>query len=228
MILNWFCFEARRAPKLVVVFLKKNEWSQKGPSRYAIVSFVDTSRLCFCRDVPDRLKTCDLLDAILTRHAVPMLRSIPEALDYIDRMLVGRMPWRLAIRNRRIRSTFVSIKAHDVVDRCVAACRPNRLITFVYDRLLPKHDSPSHHHNNNGHYSSTKTSIGRILLLIVMGIQLLFMTFISSWCRDIPLFILGTCFLCFNLVASLLVSVICNNNGIDRRHSTTGNFFGNQ
>ncbi len=170
---------------------------------------------CYCRDVPDRLKTCDLLDRILRRHAVPMLRSIPEALAYIDRMLVGRMPWQLALRNRRMRSTFIAIKAHDAVDRCLAACRPNRLLTFAYDRLMLKQQ----HSDLNGQYATSPMSIGRILLLVVMGIQLIFMSCISVWCRDIPLFILVSCFLAFNLVASLLVSLICNHNA-DRHQST--------
>lgn len=66
-------FAARRAPKLVVVFLGRSEWREKAHPH----------------DVPDRLRTCQLLDEILARHAVPMLTSIAEALDYIDEVRVS-------------------------------------------------------------------------------------------------------------------------------------------
>lgn len=53
-------FAARKAPKLVVVFLGRTEWRDRGHPD----------------DLPDRRKTCDLLDAILTMHDVPVLQSI--------------------------------------------------------------------------------------------------------------------------------------------------------
>lgn len=58
-------FAARRAPKLVVVFLGKREWSDKAHPM----------------DLPDRIRTCNLLEAILTRHSVPMLTSINVSLE---------------------------------------------------------------------------------------------------------------------------------------------------
>lgn len=53
-------FAARKAPKLVVVFLGQSEWRDKGHPD----------------DLPDRQRTCDLLDNILTTHNVPVLQSI--------------------------------------------------------------------------------------------------------------------------------------------------------
>lgn len=53
-------FAARRAPKLVVVFLGRQEWSDKAHPM----------------DLPDRIRTIHLLEAILNRHCVPMLTSI--------------------------------------------------------------------------------------------------------------------------------------------------------
>lgn len=53
-------FAARKAPKLVVVFLGKREWSDKAHPM----------------DLPDRIRTVNLVEAILKRHSVPMLTSI--------------------------------------------------------------------------------------------------------------------------------------------------------
>jgi hypothetical protein len=56
---------ARKSPRLVVVFLGKREWSDKAHPM----------------DLPDRIRTCNLLEAILTRHSVPMLNSIEVSLS---------------------------------------------------------------------------------------------------------------------------------------------------
>lgn len=53
-------FAARKAPKLVVVFLRQSEWKERA----------------YPEDLPDRQRTCDLLDDILTMHDVPVLQSI--------------------------------------------------------------------------------------------------------------------------------------------------------
>lgn len=50
----------RKAPKLVVVFLSRREWSDKAHPM----------------DLPDRIRTCDLFEAMLKRHSVPMFSSI--------------------------------------------------------------------------------------------------------------------------------------------------------
>lgn len=47
-------FAARKAPKLLVVFLGKTEWREKAHPE----------------DLPDRLRTCQLLDRILHAHQV--------------------------------------------------------------------------------------------------------------------------------------------------------------
>lgn len=60
-------FAARKSPKLVVVFLGKTEWQEKAhPS-----------------DLPDRNRTCQLLDRILDAHDVPMLHSIQVSNSYM-------------------------------------------------------------------------------------------------------------------------------------------------
>uniref|UniRef100_A0A183C9L1 SLC12 domain-containing protein n=1 Tax=Globodera pallida TaxID=36090 RepID=A0A183C9L1_GLOPA len=51
---------SRKASKLVVVFLGRHEWSDKA----------------LRVDLPDRIRTCNLLEAILKRHSVLMLTSI--------------------------------------------------------------------------------------------------------------------------------------------------------
>uniref|UniRef100_A0A915C0R1 Uncharacterized protein n=1 Tax=Parascaris univalens TaxID=6257 RepID=A0A915C0R1_PARUN len=76
-------FAARKAPKLVVVFLGRTEWRDRGHPD----------------DLPDRRKTCDLLDAILTMHDVPVLQSIQEALSYIDEVIIGEKSWSEALSN---------------------------------------------------------------------------------------------------------------------------------
>lgn len=53
-------FAARKAPKLAVVFLGQSEWKERAHPE----------------DLPDRRRTCDLLDNILTTHDVPVLQSI--------------------------------------------------------------------------------------------------------------------------------------------------------
>ncbi|VDK49307.1 unnamed protein product [Anisakis simplex] len=76
-------FAARKAPKLVVVFLGRSEWRDRGHPH----------------DLPDRRRTCDLLDAILAMHDVPVLQSIQEALSYIDEVIIGEKSWSEALWN---------------------------------------------------------------------------------------------------------------------------------
>jgi hypothetical protein len=88
-------FAARRAPKLVVVFLGRREWSDKAHPM----------------DLPDRIRTIHLLEAILNRHCVPMLTSINEALDYIDEMIIGAKPFHEAMTEPLQRVPFLQLKA---------------------------------------------------------------------------------------------------------------------
>ncbi|CAJ0564508.1 unnamed protein product, partial [Mesorhabditis spiculigera] len=74
-------FAARKAPKLVVVFLGRTEWREKAHPE----------------DMPDRLRTCHLLDRILAAHQVPLLHSIEEALSYIEEEIIGTKSWREAM-----------------------------------------------------------------------------------------------------------------------------------
>uniref|UniRef100_A0A0N4Z799 Raw n=1 Tax=Parastrongyloides trichosuri TaxID=131310 RepID=A0A0N4Z799_PARTI len=87
-------FASRKTPKLVVVFLDKKEWKGKAHPL----------------DLPDRQRTCDLIELILTRHNVPLLTSINEALDYVDDMIIGEKNWKIALKNKKQRMTFLKIQ----------------------------------------------------------------------------------------------------------------------
>ncbi|VDM46600.1 unnamed protein product [Toxocara canis] len=87
-------FAARKAPKLVVVFLGRTEWRDRGHPQ----------------DLPDRRRTCDLLDTILTMHDVPVLQSIQEALSYIDEMIIGEKSWSEALWNPFQRLPYMMLK----------------------------------------------------------------------------------------------------------------------
>uniref|UniRef100_A0A8R1TNU9 Uncharacterized protein n=1 Tax=Onchocerca volvulus TaxID=6282 RepID=A0A8R1TNU9_ONCVO len=76
-------FAARKAPKLVVVFLGQSEWKERAHPE----------------DLPDRQRSCDLLDDILTMHDVPVLQSIQDALRYIDEIIIGEKSWSEAMSN---------------------------------------------------------------------------------------------------------------------------------
>ncbi|KAK0404214.1 hypothetical protein QR680_017343 [Steinernema hermaphroditum] len=100
-------FAARKAPKLVVVFLGRAEWSDKAHPL----------------DLPDRLRTCDLLDAILSKHSVPMLNSVDEALNYIDEVVIGEKSWREALANPMQRLPYLSMKTKRVVRNAASQLR---------------------------------------------------------------------------------------------------------
>uniref|UniRef100_A0A0K0FK27 Raw (inferred by orthology to a D. melanogaster protein) n=1 Tax=Strongyloides venezuelensis TaxID=75913 RepID=A0A0K0FK27_STRVS len=89
-------FASRKTPKLVVVFLDKKEWKGKAHPL----------------DLPDRQRTCDLIELILTRHSVPLLTSINEALDYVDDMIIGDKEWKAAMKNKKQRVPFLKIQIH--------------------------------------------------------------------------------------------------------------------
>uniref|UniRef100_A0AC35UFG2 TIR domain-containing protein n=1 Tax=Rhabditophanes sp. KR3021 TaxID=114890 RepID=A0AC35UFG2_9BILA len=89
-------FATRQSPKLVVVFLDRKEWSHKAHPL----------------DLPDRERTCDLIETILTRHSVPLLSSINEALDYIDEMIIGDKPWKAALADKLQRIPYLKIQGN--------------------------------------------------------------------------------------------------------------------
>ncbi|EPB67166.1 hypothetical protein ANCCEY_13743 [Ancylostoma ceylanicum] len=91
-------FAARKSPKLVVVFLGKTEWKQKAHPD----------------DLPDRNRTCMLLDRILDAHDVPMLYSIQDALDYIEEEIIGSKRWSDALRVPCQRLSFLSLRTKRV------------------------------------------------------------------------------------------------------------------
>ncbi|CAI2358166.1 unnamed protein product [Caenorhabditis sp. 36 PRJEB53466] len=92
-------FAARKSPKLVVVFLGKTEWAEKAHPE----------------DLPDRNRTCQLLDRILECHQVPMLHTIPEALDFIEEEMLGRQTFGEAMKSKNNRLPYIQIRARRVV-----------------------------------------------------------------------------------------------------------------
>ncbi|KAI6209046.1 hypothetical protein M3Y96_00179600 [Aphelenchoides besseyi] len=106
-------FAARKAPKLVVVFLGRREWSDKAHPM----------------DLPDRIRTVNLVEAILKRHDVPMLTSITDALDYVDEMIIGEKPWQQAIANPLQRLPYVNVKAKRAIQRTTRTVK-NAISTF--------------------------------------------------------------------------------------------------
>uniref|UniRef100_A0A7E4UXE3 Zeta_toxin domain-containing protein n=1 Tax=Panagrellus redivivus TaxID=6233 RepID=A0A7E4UXE3_PANRE len=100
-------FAARRAPKLVVVFLGRREWSDQAHPM----------------DLPDRIRTCNLLEAILKRHSVPMLTSINDALDYIDDMIIGSKTFTAAMSEPLQRVPYIQLKAKRAVEATKTAAR---------------------------------------------------------------------------------------------------------
>ncbi|MFH4976639.1 hypothetical protein AB6A40_003348 [Gnathostoma spinigerum] len=94
-------FAARKAPKLVVVFLGRSEWKQKGSPD----------------ELNDRRRACDLLDSILSRHAVPVLRTIEDALKYIDEVIIGSKDWSEALANPFQRLPFMIVCGKRVMNR---------------------------------------------------------------------------------------------------------------
>ncbi|KAL3091453.1 hypothetical protein niasHS_004858 [Heterodera schachtii] len=93
---------ARKASKLVVVFLGKHEWSDKA----------------LRVDLPDRIRTCNLLEAILQRHSVLMLTSISQALDFVDAKIIGGKRWLHALRTPAHRLPFIKLQAQQCATRC--------------------------------------------------------------------------------------------------------------
>uniref|UniRef100_A0A915EM57 Uncharacterized protein n=1 Tax=Ditylenchus dipsaci TaxID=166011 RepID=A0A915EM57_9BILA len=98
---------ARKAPKLVVVFLGKREWSDKAHPM----------------DLPDRIRTCNLLEAILTRHSVPMLNSIEVALDFVDEMIIGEKSWSQAMSTPLQRLPFLKVKSRRLLRSSTRSCK---------------------------------------------------------------------------------------------------------
>ncbi|ETN83277.1 hypothetical protein NECAME_07465 [Necator americanus] len=110
-------FAARKSPKLVVVFLGKTEWKQKAHPD----------------DLPDRNRTCILLDRILDAHDVPMLYSIQDALDYIEEEIIGSKRWSDALRVPCQRFSFLSLRTKKVARAAQfrARCAWLRIISYA-------------------------------------------------------------------------------------------------
>uniref|UniRef100_A0A914W1F3 Uncharacterized protein n=1 Tax=Plectus sambesii TaxID=2011161 RepID=A0A914W1F3_9BILA len=172
-------FAARRAPKLVVVFLNPQEWNSKGHPT----------------DMSDRHRTCDLLDTILRRHSVPLLHSIDDALCYIDRTIVGEMTVSNALRDCRTRPTFINIKAQDTAVMCRNALQtvaPRRMFTLMSGVLFHP------------------DAFSRYFMAAAMGVELLVMSLMCSWYRDVPLLALLATFLGVSVLTSAMLNLSCS------------------
>ncbi|KAI1710748.1 nucleoside 2-deoxyribosyltransferase like domain-containing protein [Ditylenchus destructor] len=158
---------ARKASKLVVVFIGKREWSDKAHPM----------------DLPDRIRTCNLLEAILTRHSVPMLTSIEHALDYVDEMIIGEKSWRQAMSTPLQRVPFLQVRSRRLLKNSSKSCKN------LY----------SHVRNRVGCYSRR---VG--LLLLCETIVVLGLIFLVSY--SIPLWMLLLPFLAFDYL--LLIGAV--------------------
>nr|CAD2170105.1 unnamed protein product [Meloidogyne enterolobii] len=95
-------FASRKASKLVVVFLGRHEWSDKALKV----------------DLPDRIRTCNLLEAILKRHSVLMLTSINEALDFVDEKIIRDKPFNEALSSSQQRLPYLKLNARRCLNKC--------------------------------------------------------------------------------------------------------------
>lgn len=102
-------FAARKSPKLVVVFLGRTEWAERAHPQ----------------DLPDRNRTCNMLDRILEAHNVPVLHSIQEALVYIEEEIIGSKHWNDVISIPAQRLVYLSLRtrraAREAKDKAHAA-----------------------------------------------------------------------------------------------------------
>ena len=104
-------FAARKSPKLIVVFLGKSEWAEKVHLKESLNNLLISNFQAHPDDIPDRNRTCQLLDRILDAHNVPMLYNIQDALDYIEEEVIGSKKWTDAIANPNQRLSYLSLRA---------------------------------------------------------------------------------------------------------------------
>uniref|UniRef100_A0A0K0E8I7 Raw n=1 Tax=Strongyloides stercoralis TaxID=6248 RepID=A0A0K0E8I7_STRER len=172
-------FASRKTPKLVVVFLDKKEWKGKAHPL----------------DLPDRQRTCDLIELILTRHSVPLLTSINEALDYVDEMIIGDKEWKVAIKNKKQRLPYLKIQFHRfIINSKKKILSINNLVNCCKKNKLKVNN------NNNEIYSTYYFKYFSILLLIETIIFIFTLLTFSSYIIPIILPDLYIIFICLILV----------------------------
>ncbi|CAB3410278.1 unnamed protein product [Caenorhabditis bovis] len=123
-------FAARKSPKLVVVFLGKTEWAEKAHPD----------------DLPDRNRTCQLLDRILEAHRVPMLHTISDALEFIEEEMLGKQSLRSVLTSRKNRLPYFRIRSRrflrnvkyhgELVAKTIKAYATKTAITCAFDLFI--------------------------------------------------------------------------------------------
>ncbi|KAM3727812.1 Ubiquitin carboxyl-terminal hydrolase [Dirofilaria immitis] len=161
-------FAARKAPKLVVVFLGQSKWKEQAHPE----------------DLPDRQRSCDLLDDILTMHDVPVLQSIQDALRYIDEIIIGEKSWSEAMSNPFQRLPYMLLRGR-------RTCRKS--ISHVRNALRSV---------KNG---VTKWRGCKFLLLGLFEILLLLAVYF--FLRTLPLILLLIPFLAFDVFVALFSAI---------------------
>ncbi|MCP9265217.1 Kynurenine--oxoglutarate transaminase 3 [Dirofilaria immitis] len=74
-------------------------------------------------DLPDRQRSCDLLDDILTMHDVPVLQSIQDALRYIDEIIIGEKSWSEAMSNPFQRLPYMLLRGRRTCRKSISHVR---------------------------------------------------------------------------------------------------------
>ncbi|VDK84853.1 unnamed protein product [Litomosoides sigmodontis] len=161
-------FAVRKAPKLVVVFLRQSEWKERARPE----------------DLPDRQRTCDLLDDILAMHDVPVLQSVQDALRYIDEIIIGEKRWSEAMSNPFQRLPYILIRGR-------RTCR--QAVNHVQNALRSA---------KNG---VTKWRGSKFLLLGLFEILLLLAVYF--FLRTLPLILLLIPFLAFDVFMALFSTI---------------------
>uniref|UniRef100_A0AAF5RU23 Uncharacterized protein n=2 Tax=Wuchereria bancrofti TaxID=6293 RepID=A0AAF5RU23_WUCBA len=161
-------FAARKAPKLVVVFLGQSEWKERAHPE----------------DLPDRQRTCDLLDDILTMHDIPVLQSIQDALRYIDEIIIGEKSWSEAMSNPFQRLPYMLLRGR-------RTCR----------------QSVNHIRNTLRNVKNGVTKWRRCKFLLLGLFEILLLLAVYFFLRTLPLILLLIPFLAFDVFVALFSAI---------------------
>ncbi|EJW80737.1 hypothetical protein WUBG_08352, partial [Wuchereria bancrofti] len=178
-------FAARKAPKLVVVFLGQSEWKERAHPE----------------DLPDRQRTCDLLDDILTMHDIPVLQSIQDALRYIDEIIIGE--------KAGPKQCLIRFKGFHICSYEEGVHVGNQLITYeiLYEmlKMALKLDRPEAKSNRNLIFLA-KAILSTVLSRIGL-FEILLLLAVYFFLRTLPLILLLIPFLAFDVFVALFSAI---------------------
>lgn len=136
-----------------------------------------------------------------------MLHSIDDALAYIDRSIVGQMTVSNALRDCRTRPTFINMyvvwRRAKPKPKCVTFCRKAR-DTAVMCRNALQTVTPSRMYSSVSGLLSHPDTFGRYFLAFALGFELLVLSLVCSWYRDVPLLALLATFVGVNVLTSAM------------------------